>query len=127
MFRLVCCLLVCFLLVAVLSFFYLVYAFVIIKLNLLTYFYKRLLEHIHVYFSLVSVSSSDILLLLGVNPQIIRGSKTGVFVSQSQSESYVAWTDDVENVSGYEMIGCILSMAANRLSYFFDFRGGYCI
>ena len=67
--------------------------------------------------------SSDILLLSGVNPQSIRGSKIGVFVSQSQSEAYVAWTEDVENVSGYEMIGCILSMAANRLSYFFDFRG----
>jgi len=60
-----------------------------------------------------------------VNPQSIRGSKTGVFVSQCQSEAYVAWTEDVENVSGYEMIGCILSMAANRLSYFFDFRGLY--
>jgi len=67
------------------------------------------------------------LLSLGVNPQSIRGSKTGVFVSQCQSEAYVAWTDDVEHVSGYEMIGCILSMAANRLSYYFDFRGWCCM
>ena len=67
--------------------------------------------------------SSDIFLLLGVNPQSIRGSKIGVFVSQSYSEAYFAWTEDVENVSGYELIGCLLAMAANRLSYFFDLRG----
>jgi len=69
--------------------------------------------------------SSDILPLLGVNPQSIRGSRTGVFVGEAPSEAGVAWTDNVEDITGHEMVGCVLSMIAHRLSYCFDFRGEY--
>lgn len=59
----------------------------------------------------------------GVNPQTIRGSKTGVFIGCSASESHEAWSSDVDKLTGYEMTGCTRSMFANRLSYFFDFKG----
>ena len=62
----------------------------------------------------------------GVNPQSVRGSRTGVFIGCSASESHDAWTADADRVTGYEMTGCTRSMFANRLSYFFDFRGLYC-
>lgn len=67
----------------------------------------------------------DILLSLGVNPQSVRGSRTGVFIGCSASEAHDAWTADAERVTGYEMTGCTRSMFANRLSYFFDFKGVY--
>lgn len=59
----------------------------------------------------------------GVDPASVRGSKTGVFIGCSSSESHEAWTNDVETVVGYEMTGCTRSMFANRLSFFFDFKG----
>lgn len=65
--------------------------------------------------------------LIGVNPQSVRGSRTGVFVGCSASEPHDAWTADAELVTGYEMTGCTRSMFANRLSYFFDFRGTLCV
>jgi len=71
--------------------------------------------------------TTDILLWLGVNPQSVRGSRTGVFIGCSASESHDAWTADADRVTGYEMTGCTRSMFANRLSYFFDFKGVYCI
>ena len=58
----------------------------------------------------------------------VRGSRTGVFVGCSTSESYDAWTAAAvanDHVTGYELTGCTRSMFANRLSYFFDFRGAY--
>lgn len=59
----------------------------------------------------------------GVNPQTVRGSRTGVFIGCSASESHEAWSSDIEHLSGYEMTGCTRSMFANRVSYFFDFKG----
>lgn len=60
---------------------------------------------------------------IGVNPQTIRGSRTGVFIGCSASESHEAWSNDFDRLAGYEMTGCTRSMFANRLSYFFDFKG----
>ena len=59
----------------------------------------------------------------GINPQSVRGSSTGVFIGCSASEVHDAWTADADKVTGYEMTGCTRSMFANRLSYFFDFKG----
>lgn len=73
-----------------------------------------------------SYSAAVILLSLGVNPQSVRGSRTGVFIGCSASEAHDAWTADAERVTGYEMTGCTRSMFANRLSYFFDFKGICC-
>lgn len=33
------------------------------------------------------------------------------------------WLSDYNNITGYEQTGCTLSMFANRLSFFFDFKG----
>lgn len=59
----------------------------------------------------------------GVNPQQTRGSSTGVFIGASASECHEAWASDPETAAGYAMTGCTRSMFANRLSYFYDFKG----
>lgn len=59
----------------------------------------------------------------GVNPTTVRGSRTGVFIGCSASESHDAWSGDLDKIVGYEMTGCTRSMFANRISYFFDFKG----
>lgn len=60
---------------------------------------------------------------VGTNPSSIRGSKTGVFIGASASEAHEAWAMDPQKTVGYSMTGCTRSMFANRLSYFFDFKG----
>ncbi|KAL8612603.1 hypothetical protein ACOMHN_006589 [Nucella lapillus] len=59
----------------------------------------------------------------GVDPQSIRGTKTGVFIGASFSESAEAWASDTGKTIGYAMTGCARAMFANRLSYYFDFKG----
>ncbi|ESO84944.1 hypothetical protein LOTGIDRAFT_235996 [Lottia gigantea] len=59
----------------------------------------------------------------GVNPNSIRGSRTGVFIGVSTSDAGEAWSADPEKLVGYSMTGCCRAMFANRLSYFFDFKG----
>jgi fatty acid synthase len=61
--------------------------------------------------------------ILGINPMELRGSKTGVFVGCSASETGGALTQDPESVTGYTLTGCVRSMFSNRLSYAFDLRG----
>lgn len=59
----------------------------------------------------------------GVNPQEIRGSKTGVFVGVSTSESNDMWTRVPEEINGYGLTGCCRAMFPNRVSFAFDFNG----
>lgn len=59
----------------------------------------------------------------GVNPQDIRGSRTGVYVGVSNSDSEEFWCRDPDVVNGYGLTGCARSMFANRLSFTFDFKG----
>uniref|UniRef100_A0A0K0ESV2 Fatty acid synthase n=1 Tax=Strongyloides stercoralis TaxID=6248 RepID=A0A0K0ESV2_STRER len=59
----------------------------------------------------------------GINPQELRGTKTGVFVGCSASETGGALTQDPETVTGYTLTGCVRSMFSNRLSFAFDLRG----
>ncbi|XP_031841485.2 fatty acid synthase 1 [Nomia melanderi] len=59
----------------------------------------------------------------GYNPQDVRGSKTGVFVGVSSSESNEMWTSDPEKVNGYGLTGCCRAMFPNRVSFTFDFSG----
>uniref|UniRef100_A0A0N4ZB91 Fatty acid synthase n=1 Tax=Parastrongyloides trichosuri TaxID=131310 RepID=A0A0N4ZB91_PARTI len=59
----------------------------------------------------------------GINPQDLRGTKTGVFVGCSASETGGALTQDPETVTGYTLTGCVRSMFSNRLSFAFDLRG----
>ncbi|XP_022172738.1 fatty acid synthase-like isoform X2 [Myzus persicae] len=59
----------------------------------------------------------------GVNPDEIRGSKTGVFVGTFQSETDDYWGRVQERVNGYGLTGCCRAMFPNRISYTFDFNG----
>ncbi|XP_039306266.1 fatty acid synthase-like [Solenopsis invicta] len=59
----------------------------------------------------------------GINPTTVRGSRTGVFVGVSFSESYEFWMRDSEDINGYSMLGSSKSMFANRVSFSFDFTG----
>ncbi|RZC35992.1 fatty acid synthase [Asbolus verrucosus] len=59
----------------------------------------------------------------GVNPNEVRGSRTGVFIGVSDSESSEFWAQDPEQINGYALTGCCRAMFPNRLSYTFDFSG----
>ncbi|XP_063240366.1 fatty acid synthase isoform X2 [Bacillus rossius redtenbacheri] len=59
----------------------------------------------------------------GINPQELRGSRTGVFIGVSGSESDEYWTSDPDRVNGYGLTGCCRAMFPNRISYTFDFKG----
>ncbi|XP_012150604.1 fatty acid synthase 1 [Megachile rotundata] len=59
----------------------------------------------------------------GYNPNDLRGSKVGVFIGVSSSESDEYWSYDPEQVNGYALTGCCRAMFSNRISYTFDFTG----
>ncbi|XP_069511428.1 fatty acid synthase [Ambystoma mexicanum] len=59
----------------------------------------------------------------GINPALLRGTNTGVWVGVSGSEAGEAFSRDPEELLGYSMTGCQRAMFANRISYFFDFKG----
>jgi len=59
----------------------------------------------------------------GINPQILRGTRTGVYVGACVSEVEEGLAQDVSKVSGYALTGCSRSMFANRISYTFDLQG----
>ncbi|CAA9997194.1 unnamed protein product, partial [Nesidiocoris tenuis] len=58
----------------------------------------------------------------GVNPEEIRGSRTGVFVGVSASESGEYFTAEEDRVNGYGLTGSARAMFPNRLSYTFDLK-----
>lgn len=59
----------------------------------------------------------------GINPQEIRGSRTGVYIGVSNSETEQYWCGDPDLVNGYGLTGCARAMFANRLSFTFDLKG----
>nr|XP_027196308.1 fatty acid synthase-like [Dermatophagoides pteronyssinus] len=59
----------------------------------------------------------------GVNPQTLRGTRTGVFIGSSTSEVEEALVEDIERANGYALTGCSRSMFSNRISFTFDFQG----
>ncbi|XP_050301861.1 fatty acid synthase [Anthonomus grandis grandis] len=60
----------------------------------------------------------------GINPNDVKGSRTGVFIGVSDSESSEYWTaQDPETITGYGLTGCCRAMFPNRISYTFDFKG----
>lgn len=61
--------------------------------------------------------------LSGFNPQELRGSRTGVYIGVSASETEQYWCGDSELVNGYGLTGCARSMFANRISFTFDLTG----
>ena len=58
-----------------------------------------------------------------MNPAALRGTDTGVWIGVSGSEAGEAFSVDPEQLLGYSMTGCQRAMFANRISYFFDFKG----
>ncbi|XP_047503403.1 fatty acid synthase [Pieris napi] len=59
----------------------------------------------------------------GLNPAELRGSRTGVFVGVSNSETEEMWTEDPDKINGYALTGCCRAMFPNRISYTFDLKG----
>lgn len=59
----------------------------------------------------------------GYNPNELRGSRTGVYVGISSSETGEIWSYDEDKIHGYELTGCARSMLSNRVSYDYHFRG----
>uniref|UniRef100_UPI00389A1B6A type I polyketide synthase n=1 Tax=Mycobacterium sp. HUMS_1102779 TaxID=3383487 RepID=UPI00389A1B6A len=59
----------------------------------------------------------------GQVPERLAGSATGVFVGISTSDYATARAGDLRLVDAYTGTGNALSVAANRLSYFYDFHG----
>ncbi|KAM6175935.1 fatty acid synthase [Erethizon dorsatum] len=59
----------------------------------------------------------------GINPASLRGTNTGVWVGVSGSEASEALSRDPETLVGYSMVGCQRAMMANRISFYFDFKG----
>ncbi|CAG7734709.1 unnamed protein product [Allacma fusca] len=59
----------------------------------------------------------------GINPVTIQGSKTGVFLGGSEGEAGTIWKRSTTKPNMYGILGNVLSMMANRLSYTFDFNG----
>lgn len=58
-----------------------------------------------------------------MNPDDIRGSKTGVFIGASNSETDDYLSRVPDRVNGYGLTGCCRAMFPNRVSYTFDFNG----
>lgn len=59
----------------------------------------------------------------GIPPSRLAGTDCGVYVGISGLDYGVRGLDDLASVSAYTMTGNTLSIAANRLSYVFDFHG----
>lgn len=59
----------------------------------------------------------------GMNPNDLRGSRTGVFVGVSSSESDDYFSKTPDQINGYSLTGCCRAMFPNRISFVFDFSG----
>ncbi|XP_039309372.1 fatty acid synthase-like [Solenopsis invicta] len=68
-------------------------------------------------------STYEAIIDAGINPTTVRGSRIGVFVGISTSDSDEFWLRNPEIINGYNLLGNSRSMFANRISYAFDFIG----
>lgn len=53
----------------------------------------------------------------------LKGTRTGVIVSLSSSETSDWWSQDPERTNGYEFLGNSRAMCANSVSNYFDLKG----
>lgn len=60
---------------------------------------------------------------LGVNPATLRGKNVGVFIGATDSPTRAISLQSKEHTSRYDLTGSANAMAANRISYAFDFKG----
>ncbi|KOB70786.1 Uncharacterized protein OBRU01_14656 [Operophtera brumata] len=59
----------------------------------------------------------------GINPETLKGSKLGVFVGSSLSDSATVNLYEVFKTNGFVISGCSKTMIANRVSYWIDGKG----
>ena len=59
----------------------------------------------------------------GIKPSSVRGSRASVYIGFSGSDYSYRRTDDLASCDASTMTGNTASIAANRLSYWFDLRG----
>lgn len=59
----------------------------------------------------------------GIVPEQLAGSRTGVFLGIANSDASRLHLDDPHAIDVHTNTGSAFSIAANRLSYFYDFRG----
>ncbi|CAH0760904.1 unnamed protein product [Diatraea saccharalis] len=59
----------------------------------------------------------------GYSAAELRGTRTGVYVGVSNSESEEMWAADPDKINGYGLTGCCRAMFPNRISYTFDLKG----
>ena len=59
----------------------------------------------------------------GVVPNRLRGSRCGVFIGLASTDYGYRLADDLAAIGSNTATGCTASIAANRLSYFYDLRG----
>jgi fatty acid synthase len=64
-----------------------------------------------------------ILLCQGVNPCLLKGKRTGVFVAAVTSETEQVWCYCTTHENGYGLTGCTRAMLANRISYWLGVTG----
>ena len=63
----------------------------------------------------------------GYNPNQLRGSRTGVYISNNANDALTYFERDLENLPPYYFYGTTRSMLGNRVSYSFDFKGNFVI
>ncbi|KAL1484915.1 hypothetical protein MTO96_032291 [Rhipicephalus appendiculatus] len=59
----------------------------------------------------------------GYDPDTLRGRNIGVFVGVSSCDTRDMLAVNADETGGYGLLGCCLSMCANRISYGLDFHG----
>ncbi|XP_042150431.1 fatty acid synthase-like [Ixodes scapularis] len=59
----------------------------------------------------------------GYDPGTLRGSKIGVFMGSSDSESFETFSVDTNKIDGCALVGCCRAMFSNHVSYSLDFNG----
>ncbi|MBU2812182.1 acyltransferase domain-containing protein [Acidithiobacillus thiooxidans] len=59
----------------------------------------------------------------GIRPELLRGSRCGVFMGLASTDYASRLADDLAAVDANTATGSTASIAANRLSYFYDLRG----
>ena len=59
----------------------------------------------------------------GIAPSSLAASRTGIFVGASNNDYSKLFGDDLSSIDTYTSTGNAFSIIANRLSFFYDFRG----
>ncbi|XP_031635247.1 fatty acid synthase-like [Contarinia nasturtii] len=85
--------------------------------------HQKLAECMDPQMKMLLEATHEAIIDAGVNPQELRGTRTGVYIGVSSSETEDYLLADANRVNGYGLIGCQRSMMANRISYSFDFKG----